>query len=629
MATAEADAQAEAMEVEQPEAEVEEDGAAQAGASGKEEAVEDGCARLHLSSKDFIKCPEGKVQTWLAKTSGIGIQKCFKLKQWNFAFVTVRKEEIEAFTKAIAGTTFRSHPVDVKEGHKRDANQRRPRGEEDPNAKRRKVQKDWPEGYVPTLKDIRDKEKSHKGAGVDKTVKQKAAPLLEYDYATQLGMKETYVKSAVRAFTKQAKLKSEEHGSTVEWTEPEWSLRTKAPVHCGCPLDPIIGTPAEHLEGYRNKCEFTIGHNAAGELEVGFVRKIQDDMQPLIDSAEDIPHVPAVMKRFASVVRDCVKASPFPVFDRRREAKSGVWRLVMCRLSANGSMMVMVQTASFPEEKREALTKPLVEALLAADLGVTSVFLQLNDAASDAAQPGAPLIHVHGEERLKMPLLGLTFEIGPLSFFQTNPITCALLYEKALSWLSPDSKALALDVCCGVGTIGLCMAKRCRKVVGLELVPEAVESAKQNAALNGISNASYHAGKAEDVLPDLLPKLLAELGPDCEVAAVLDPPRPGLHKDVLQALRDCAQLTRIVYISCNPESLAEDVVKLTAASREGEDPFVPVRAVAVDMFPHTVHVEMVLLLERKSRVLEPPPLTPKPEAADEAAAAAGTAGDGK
>lgn len=300
--------------------------------------------------------------------------------------------------------------------------------------------------------------------------------------------------------------------------------------------------------------------------------------------------------------------------------------MIMARLSPNGSMLVLVQIASIPEEKRSEFTRPLVDALLAADLGVASVHLQLNDAASDAAQPGAPLIHVHGAERLVMPLMGLNFEIGPLSFFQTNHTTCALLYERALSWLRPE-QALVLDVCCGVGTIGLCVAKKCRKVVGLELVPEACESARQNAALNGIENASYFAGRAEVVLPEILDGEVAAVGKDCEVVAVVDPPRPGLHKDVLQALRDCRQLSRVVYISCNPESLAEDVVKLTAV-RDGEDPFVPVRAVAVDMFPHTVHCEMVLLLERSSLLPPPPPLPPPsqtPAAAEAAAAAAAPA----
>mmetsp|Transcript_89797 Transcript_89797/g.187672 ORF Transcript_89797/g.187672 Transcript_89797/m.187672 type:complete len:632 (-) Transcript_89797:33-1928(-) len=587
--------------------------------ASKETDVEEGCCSLHVSSKDFTRCPQEKVQSWLAKTSGVGIRKCFKLKQWNYAFVTVRAEEADTFRDKVHGAAYRQTPTVVKDGHARDANSRRPKGDEEPNGKRRKVMKDFPTGYVPTLKDIKDKEKSHKGAGVEKSVKQKSSPLFEYSYADQLGMKETYVKTAVRTFTKQAKAKSEEHGSELEWTTPEWSLRTKSPVGCGCPCDPIIGTPESSLRGYRNKCEFTIGYNSSAEVEVGFVLKIESDMNQVIDSPEEIPHVPEVMKKICRIMKEVVKASSFPIFDRRRGVKTGVWRTVMCRQSANGNMSVMVQIAPLEEDKRAELTGLLVKALTsddAEDLKITSVHLQLNDGVSDAAQPGAPLIHIHGDERMIMPLMGLNFEIGPLSFFQTNIVTCALLYERALSWLCPDPKALVLDVCCGVGTIGLAVANKCKKVVGLELVPEAVESAKHNAAINGIKNAEYHAGKAEETLPSLLPKELAELGEDCEVCAIVDPPRPGLHKDVLTALRCCDQLSRIVYISCNPDSLVEDVVKLTSMTHDDQDPFVPVRAVAVDMFPHTVHVEMVLLLERKSRAPVPPPLPPKEQQAE-------------
>lgn len=288
---------------------------------------------------------------------------------------------------------------------------------------------------------------------------------------------------------------------------------------------------------------------------------------------------------------------------RRRGQKSGVWRLVMARLATTGDMMVMVQIARLDAEQQEKLVKALIAELTRAAPHVLSVYLQLNDGVSDAAGPDAQLVHIHGRKHLEMPLLGLRFDLGPMSFFQTNSVTVAALYERAISWAEPAGK-LVLDICCGVGTIGLCAARHCRKVVGIELVEEAVESAKQNAALNDIGNASFHAGKAEHVLPQLLREELQNAGADCEVCAVVDPPRAGLHKDVLQALRECSQLSRIVYISCNPESLAEDVVKL-CTPRDGEDALVPVRAVAVDMFPHTLHCEMVLLLERESKVSDP------------------------
>jgi len=181
-------------------------------------------------------------------------------------------------------------------------------------------------------------------------------------------------------------------------------------------------------------------------------------------------------------------------------------------------------------------------------------------------------------------------------------VTCELLYTRAHEWLCANKSAVVLDVCCGVGTIGLCMARRCRQVIGLELVPEAVISAQQNAELNDLKNASFHVGKAEDVLPGVLAGLGADVD---EICAIVDPPRPGLHPQVLLALRACKRLTRVVYISCNPDSLVDDVVRLTTPSDTDDDPLVPIRAVAVDMFPHTVHCEMILCLERSSRVADP------------------------
>lgn len=498
-----------------------------------------------------------------------------------------------------------------KDEHARSKNRRRTQGtaEERKPAKKQRT-KEPPAAHVPTLKDLKDRMKKRgKGAGArEESVIQRSAPLMEWPYDTQLTMKATYVKSAVRSFTKQVRSRAEDRDEQIPaWATPEWSLASRAPVGCGCPLDDPIGTPAEHLSGYRNKCEFTIGLTESGSREVGFVLRVLGDGGQLVAGCQDVPHVPAPMKRLCTEVRRIVEASPFPVYDRRRNLQSGVWRLLMARLSTAGEMLVLIQTATLGDADRQRFEESLVSSLVSTNLGVVSIYLQFNDEVTDAARPESPLWHVHGRTHLRMPLLGLSFEIGPLSFFQANSATCAALYETALAWLRPEG-AVVLDVCCGVGTIGLCAAGRCRRVIGIELVAEAVEAARRNAALNGVENASFRVGKAEDVLPGLLAELAAAPGwAPGELCAVVDPPRPGLHPQVLAALRGCAPLGRVVYISCNPESLAEDVVRLTAPRETEPDPFVPVRAVAVDMFPHTLHCEMVLLLERASRVADPRP----------------------
>lgn len=556
--------------------------------------------RLHLGCRSFCKVSGHKIEQWLAKTSGVPIQKVFKVLSWRYAFATVLPEHSSKFREAIDGALYRNASIQVRDGHARDANNRRPKADQEETrlSKRQKI-KDFPPGYVPTLKDLKDKLK-HKDPG---SVLRKSAPLLDYSYETQLSMKGTYVKSAVRSFTKLMEKKCQEMNlSPPSWTSFEWSKGAGGPLGCACPLDEPIGTPLESLEGYRNKCEFSIGKNETGEIEVGFVLRVTEDgFGRVVSKCDDVPFVPSAMKQLCSALRECVRASPFKLFERGKGWSTGVWRMVMARLSSTGDMLVLVQTSTLSDDDKSVLSKSLEESLVSAKIGVVSIYLQFNDEVSDAARPGTPLHHIFGEPQLKMPLLGLTFNIGPLSFYQANNTTCALLYSRALDWLQPSDATVVLDICCGVGTIGLCAARRCRQVIGIELVPEAVESAKANAELNGVTNSSWRVGRAEDVLP----AVLDELDSSFEVCAVVDPPRPGLHPTVLGALRSCTQLSRLVYVSCNPESLVEDVVKLTLPRESDEDPLVPVRAVAVDMFPHTMHCEMILLMERSSRVKDP------------------------
>lgn len=563
------------------------------------EAQEEGLS-LHVQCRDFGKMACPKVERWLAESSGVPLQKVFKLPNWNYAFVTILPEHEKKFREAVDGLLLFRCCVSVNEGAPRKS---QPKSDEERPAKRQKVKevKEFRPGFVPTLKDLTAKLKN-KDPG---DVLRKSAPLIDWSYETQLSMKGTHIKTAVRSFTKQVDKKCKDLSLTAPpWTSFEWSKAVAAPIGCACPLDPPIGTPAESLEGYRNKCEFSIGRSEEGDIECGFVRRITDDgYGRIVASCEEVPLVPVAMKKLCKALRDCVRASAFSIFERGKGWQQGYWRMVMVRQSTAEELLVMVQTAKLEDAQREALAAEVIAALTKAELqiNVVSIYLQFNDEISDAARPGAPLMHIHGDAQLRMQLLGLSFNIGPLSFYQANSSTCALLYERALEWLRPQNDVAVLDVCCGVGTIGLCASRRCRRVIGIELIPEAVEAAKANAALNKVENTEWIVGKAEDVLP----QVLRGLDPSLEVCAVVDPPRPGLHFSVLRALRGCPQLSRIVYVSCNPDSLVEDVVKLTMPSESDEDPFIPLRAVAVDMFPHTVHCEMILLLERSSKVEDP------------------------
>ncbi|PFH31499.1 hypothetical protein BESB_029340 [Besnoitia besnoiti] len=319
---------------------------------------------------------------------------------------------------------------------------------------------------------------------------------------------------------------------------------------------------------------------------------------------------------------------------------------------------------------RQACIEALIEGLANKDFDgytVRSIFLQESDAASDCIDPGHRTEKIWGKAFIQQSLLGLDFRVGPLSFFQTNILTCELLYQTALDFLLPLPRGTPLvDVCSGAGTITLCAAAavarleakeeekgksqeptaNCRvpaagaadaekdaakdvkkenvektemggegeregeekggsreslpRVVGIELVEEAVRLAEENAATNHLSkDVDFICGKAEDVFP----RLLQERYTGCsELAAIVDPPRAGLHTRVLEAILDFKPIKRLVYVSCNAASMVANCVKLCTPSPSNRDPFVPMRAVPVDMFPHTLHCEAVLLLCRASDV---------------------------
>ncbi|CAJ1380975.1 unnamed protein product [Effrenium voratum] len=565
------------------------------------EAPEPGKEEFHLSCKAFKGQEAQQIQKWLQTQVQVSVEKVTKKRPWNFAFVAVA----DASKLLTDGLAFKEAAVQVRSSKeaKPQAAKRHADSESLPDAKRQKGGE-----KIPILKELRDRIKNTKRS-FDGDALEKSAPLMRWDYDTQLKMKHGYVKTAVRSFTKLALKRCEKLGRAVPpWCAKEWSQALGAPQHCCCLLDPPVGAPEESLRGWRNKCEFTIGRNEAGAIEVGFILKIQSDGSQVIGSVQEVPLVPACMQRLCRVVADFVAKSDFPVYDRRECSRRGVWRTVLARVNPAGDMLVMVQTTTLSEEDRQRFVTPLV-AELTKDMGVTSVFLQFNDEVTDAARASAVVTHVHGKPRLDMPMLGLKLEVGPLSFFNPNTTTCRFLMETALAYLNLKQTEVLLDIFCGIGTIGLCAARHCGKVIGVDIVEENIQDARRNAEQNGICNTEFLAGKAED----LVPKILGDMDSTSEVVAVVDPSRAGLHPRLVDILRGRMQVSRIVYISCNAESMAEDVAKLGTSTEEEADDFVPTRTVAVDSFPQTVHVEAIQLLERASRV--PDPRTKAPPAA--------------
>ena len=226
----------------------------------------------------------------------------------------------------------------------------------------------------------------------------------------------------------------------------------------------------------------------------------------------------------------------------------------------------------------------LISALCTVSEKISGIVLNVNKKCTNLVL-GDKNILLWGKGTLSARLLGLAYEISPESFFQVNPAQTEKLYSLALRFADIKSSDTVLDIYCGIGTITLSAAKSAKRAIGIEIVPKAIENARENAAKNGIKNSEFYCGKAEDLVPVLLK---SGFSPNI---VVLDPPRKGSDEATLSAIAN-AMSKRIVYISCNSATLARDAKFLENSGYKLK------KAAAVDMFPHTAHVEAVALFSR-------------------------------
>ena len=329
-----------------------------------------------------------------------------------------------------------------------------------------------------------------------------------------------------------------------------------------------------HPFAYRNKMLYAVQPSAEG-LELGFYRKASHTLLACDDCAVQ----PALCQQLVAMVRQWAREFAIEPYDEQQHC--GQLRYLMLRDGRqSGEWMVVLVTLG------EAL--PAIEVLLErlkSVPAVCSVVQNINP------EPGNRILGftnrlLQGRELIRDELDGLQFALSPLSFYQINPEQTRLLYGEALRQAELKGHEQVFDLYCGVGTISLYLARQARSVVGVEIVPEAIEDARENARLNGLTNTEFYAGKAEVVVPELYAR-----GYKADVV-VVDPPRKGCDKNLLNTLLEMAP-QRIVYVSCDPDSLARDLAFLGLQGYQ-------IGAVQpVDMFPHTLHVENVVTLNRQ------------------------------
>ncbi|XVE79741.1 hypothetical protein DITRI_Ditri14bG0081200 [Diplodiscus trichospermus] len=557
-----------------------------------------------------------------------------------------------------------------------------------------------------------------------KSARDAVTPLAHMPYGEQLEHKKNSVVQMLKKLTRNAR-KACPNGVSL----PEWVLKSRERGGLPCELEGIIESPV--VNGYRNKCEFSVGYSQQGKPTVGFMLGNFREGVTAVEEPVDCPNVSKIACKYSSVFQEYLQQSSLPIWNRFKN--TGFWRQLTVRegrsagkvvdenLEANISeVMLIVQVCSvgFDDEQKTSEFERLAQAFAAGaaanspTLPLTAFIIQDHQGISNVAPADAPLRSIpipKAEDGLQLDttnnvvearihdcISNLRFSISPTAFFQVNTLAAEKLYSLAGEWAGLGPDTLLFDICCGTGTIGLTLAHRVGMVIGVEMNASAVEDAHKNAEINGIKNCRFICSKAEDVIGSLLNEHLnvserqdqlssalesSDKGVACEekdtfttnshndgesscqdpekcssendgkelqdklqgsytskdgissvqqfknVVAIVDPPRMGLHPTVIKALRTHERLRRLVYISCNPESLVANAIELCTPSPEKvekgkkdnrgwrnmssaglarrraksmpvSEHFRPVKAMAVDLFPHTPHCEMVMLLER-------------------------------
>ena len=348
----------------------------------------------------------------------------------------------------------------------------------------------------------------------------------------------------------------------------------------------ILGSPME--VGYRNKMEFSFGDEYKdGPLALGLHKK--GSFYDIV-TVDECQIVQSDYNMILRIVLDFFKDRDIPYYHKMRH--SGYLRhLVVRRAIKTGEILIHLVTTSTYAEcgeskkiSEEELLGQLKEKLLAADYfgSVAGILHTYNDSLADVVQSDRTDV-LYGRDYITEKILGLEFKISAFSFFQTNSLGAEVLYSKAREYVGETKDKVVFDLYSGTGTIAQMLAAVAKKVIGVEIVEEAVEAAKQNAALNGLENCEFIAGDVLKVIDEIEEK------PDL---IVLDPPRDGIHPKALEKIIDFG-VDKLVYISCKPTSLARDLVILQERGYKVD------RVCAIDQFPMTVHVETVVLLSHK------------------------------
>ena len=342
-------------------------------------------------------------------------------------------------------------------------------------------------------------------------------------------------------------------------------------------IEPICGM--EEPFYYRNKAQFPIGTDREDNIGTGFYAGRTHQIIPNLECALGV----SVNQKILQIIVDFMNQNDVSAYNE--ETGRGLVRHVLIRYGfTTKEIMVclVINGDNFPKSEK------LVDKLVQIE-GMTSITYSVNKENTNVIM-GKEIGILWGQGYITDYIGDVKYQISPLSFFQVNPVQTEKLYGLALEYAGLKGDETVWDLYCGIGTISLFLAQKAKKVYGVEIVPQAIDDARNNAKINGIENAEFFVGKAEEILPEYYAQYEKEHGEKAYAdVIVVDPPRKGCDETLLDTMVEMRP-ERIVYVSCDSATLARDLKYLCDRGYEIQ------KVKPVDQFPHTVHVETVVLL---------------------------------
>ncbi|KAL4485710.1 hypothetical protein ABPG72_010972 [Tetrahymena utriculariae] len=424
-------------------------------------------------------------------------------------------------------------------------------------------------------------------------LEERVCPLWKTPYEEQLEIKKKDFIEIIKNFQKRAKDSIRSDESTPIWV-------TREPK-----ITDFLECDEQYRFHYRNKTEFTIGLNHLGEIKVGYNRTNFDKGIAFIDDANKNCVSSKESVILAQQLENFIKEKGLPVYDRFLH--QGFWRYFVVRQSFKTKEILInivakgsyCSDATQFEQIKQGLIKIFQKENLPEDFEykIASIGFQSYEAPSDSIPQDGQIEIIHGSRSYKENILGKTFDISANAFLQVHTPQCERLYKLIGSLTGElNEKTIFLDICSGIGTIGICLANSAKEVIGIEMVETACNDAKVNIQQNGITNYKVICSKVEDVINEIVGPLAGQY----KIIGVVDPPRPGLHANVVKAMRTCKGLDHLVYVACNPVAVTDNLLALCLpeSKRRRAPAFHLTRYYGCDLFPQTKHFEGIFYLER-------------------------------